>query len=349
MSVRTISAAWVRGVADILEAANLDAPALFSEAGLDIADLNNSDARFEPEKISILWELAALRSGNPAIGLMQFQMARPASFDAVAYVMMSCPNLLAGLEHLIRYLRIVSDAADIALHEDARGYGVTVELFGGGRAVPRQRIEFVMITIIGFCRWITGRKLQPLEVDLANPAPADLQAYADAFRCPLRFDAPVHRLLFSHADLIAPLPTSNPVLAELHGRYAGEHLKRLNSARTSFSARELIVRQLSEGDPLRADIAKALCMSERTLQRRLQEEGTSFHQLIEDTRREMAQEYLGQRHLTLGQTAYLLGFADQSNFFRACKRWFDMSPGEYRNRLDRKCAPGAGSGKADDL
>jgi AraC-like DNA-binding protein len=74
-------------------------------------------------------------------------------------------------------------------------------------------------------------------------------------------------------------------------------------------------------------------MSERTLQRRLEEEATSFVQLLDDTRRELANQYLGRLHLSLAQAAYLLGFADQRSFFRACRRWFQLSPGQYRSQL----------------
>ncbi|WP_168798768.1 AraC family transcriptional regulator [Herbaspirillum sp. ST 5-3] len=333
MTARTISAAWVKGIVEIIQAEHLDARALFVEAGLDIDELKHPDARFAPEKISMLWELASQRSGNPALGLNIPPAATPASFDAVAYVMMSCPNLRAALERLLRYLRIVSDAADITLHDETDGFSINVELYGGGRPVPRQRVEFVLVTILNFCRWLSGRDLRPLAVYFANAEPADLRPYSLAFHCPLRFNAPSHRLLFSFEDVMHPLPTSNPMLAELHDRYAGEHLNRLENDRISFKARELIIRHLPDGDPLRADIAKALHMSERTLQRRLQEEGTSFNQLVDDIRHELARDHLGQHNVTLSQIAYLLGFADQSTFFRACKRWFGMSPGEYRSRI----------------
>ena len=76
-----------------------------------------------------------------------------------------------------------------------------------------------------------------------------------------------------------------------------------------------------------------LFRSQRTLQRRLQEEGTSFQTLLDDTRRELAEQYLAQPGMSLLEIAYLLGFADPSNFFRAFRRWFDATPGEYRARL----------------
>ena len=74
-------------------------------------------------------------------------------------------------------------------------------------------------------------------------------------------------------------------------------------------------------------------MSERTLQRRLEEEASSFVQLLSDTRRELAEQYLSRLQMTLEQAAYLLGFSEQSSFFRACKRWFGVPPGEYRRHL----------------
>jgi AraC-like DNA-binding protein len=90
---------------------------------------------------------------------------------------------------------------------------------------------------------------------------------------------------------------------------------------------------LPDGEPRRTGIARALEMSERTLQRHLEAEGTSFQRLLDDTRRELAQQYLGQTDVSLADATYLLGFGDPSSFFRASKRWFGTSPRHYRIRL----------------
>jgi AraC-like DNA-binding protein len=335
MSKLTTAAIWVKGIADMLAAEGLDVRALLDAAGIDPAALEAQGARLETEKISRLWELAVERSGNPAIGLAQHQVARPASFDVVGYTMMSCADLRAAFERLIRYLLILSDALTMTMSEERTGHRVTFVLFGGTRPVPRQRIEFIFISVIGFCRWITGRVVHPLAIELTYPVPADPAPYRTAFGCPVSFDAPRNSLLFANADLIAPLPTSNPVLAELHERFAGDYLRHFDHAQISYRAREVIVRRLPDGEPRRDQIAGELCMSERTLQRRLEAEATSFVQLLDDTRRELAEQYLGRLHLSLAQAAYLLGFADQSSFFRACRRWFDLSPGQYRSQLLR--------------
>ena len=90
---------------------------------------------------------------------------------------------------------------------------------------------------------------------------------------------------------------------------------------------------LPQGEPRRETVAQALYLSERTLQRRLQEEGSSFQKLLDDTRRDLAVQYLCQPDLAPLAIAYLLGFADPSNFYRAFKRWFGVTPGEYRQAL----------------
>jgi len=221
------------------------------------------------------------------------------------------------------------------MSEEGAGYRVTFILFGGDRPVPRQRIEFIFITVIGFCRWISAREVRPAAVELPYPTPVDPAPYGVAFGCPVKFNATVATLVFARADLGAPLPTSNPQVADLHERFAGEYLRRFDHAQTSYRAREVIIRRLPDGEPTRDQVAGELCMSERTLRRRLEEEATSFIQLLDETRRELAEQYLERLHLSLAQAAYLLGFADQSSFFRACRRWFDVSPGRYRSQLHK--------------
>jgi Arabinose-binding domain of AraC transcription regulator, N-term len=157
------AAFWVKGVAETLKAGGLDVVALLDEAGLDAAALSDPDSRFPTERVSLLWQLAVARSGNPAIGLSTSNVARPASFDVVAYAMMSSPNLLSILKGVVRYVGILSDAASLAVTEDHEGCRMTLELFGGGQPVPRQRFEFDLMT-----RYRGGRS--PDWLKMKNPA-----------------------------------------------------------------------------------------------------------------------------------------------------------------------------------
>ncbi|HCN88820.1 MAG TPA: hypothetical protein DIT28_06530, partial [Oxalobacteraceae bacterium] len=104
------------------------------------------------------------------------------------------------------------------------------------------------------------------------------------------------------------------------------------SPSTSFTSKVqcLLASLLPKGEPLRDEVAKRLMMSERTLQRRLAEEHTNFTKLVDDTRREMAQQYLSNGQLSLKKLSFQLGFSEPSAFYRACKRWFGRSPKQFQ-------------------
>ena len=140
----------------------------------------------------------------------------------------------------------------------------------------------------------------------------------------------MNALLFAHKDVARRLPTAHAQLANVHDRIANEYLARLDSSETIVRVRAAILASLTDGQPQRASVARALGMSERTLQRRLEAEGASFRLLLDETHKEMARRYIERRDLSLAEVAYLLGFNDQSSLFRATQRWFGTSPRQYR-------------------
>ena len=245
---------------------------------------------------------------------------------------MSSRNLRDGFTRLVRYQRIIGEGADLNFLPQPDGYALTLAIHGDRLPPARQSAEASLAYCLAFCRWMTGKPIRPREIRLQGPPPADLAPYQQVFQAPLKFNAEHYGLIFERADLEAPLPSANEALAQLHDRFAGEYLARFCSSRVTHQARQVLCRLLPQGEPRREVVAQALHLSQRTLQRRLQEEGTSYQQLLDDTRRELAEQYLGQVDLTLLEVAYLLGFADPSNFFRAFRRWFGETPGEYRSR-----------------
>jgi AraC-like DNA-binding protein len=329
----TTSSAWMRGVVKTLEAQGLDAAALSAEVGLSLKNLDNPDYRWPTEEASRLWTLAAERSGNPDIGLSNPHLPRPDQYGIVGYAMMSSPDLLTGLTRLIRYLCLVSDAVNIVLEPGSGGRWVKLELFGGEYPIPRQRYDYAILTLLTLCRWMLGRPLQPLAACFSFAVPMSIAAYQDAFNSPLQFDARFNGFLISGEDLACKLPTAFPELAELHERIAGQALRKFIKTDTTHRARQAIARHLQDGSPLRSMIAAELNMSDHTFQRRLASEATSFTELVEDTRRELAQHHLVDPRVSFAEIAYLLGYADQSTFFRSSHRWFGKSPGEYRARV----------------
>ncbi len=327
---RTTSSSWAGAIVQALERSGLDGRSLFAELGLDHGALADPDARFAQDDMTRLWQRAVQRSGNPAIGLSLAEVTHPGSLHVVGYALMASQNLRDGLARLVRYQRIIAEAADLRLQPVAEGYALVLSVHGDDLPAAPQAAEASLAACLAFCRWLAGRALQPLEVCFASPPPADAKPYQALFQAPLRFDCADYRLLFAAADLERPLPTANEALAQLHDRFAGDYLARFAGGRISHRVRQVLCRLLPHGEPRRDAVAQALHLSERTLQRRLHDEGSSFQRLLDDTRRDLAGQYLAQADMALLEVAYLLGFADPSNFYRAFKRWYRLTPSEFR-------------------
>jgi len=330
---RGSSAAWVKGVLEMFAAEGVDVDALLRDAGFDAGVLNDTQRRFSIDEVSLLWEMAVARSGKATLGLSKELAATYGKLGVVGHAMMACPTLLAALQQLARSMDVVSNAATFVLTPDADGHWFELGHLGGDRPVPRQRVEFGMLTMLGFCSWITGRDVQARGVEFVYPAPNDATAHVEVFGCPVRFGAAANRALLRKCDLELPLSARDPDMATLHARLVEAELERLDGAPTSHQVRKVLAQRLAQAEPRRKEIAQALHVSDRTLQRRLQAEGTSFQQLLDETRRELAQQYLRRPRHSLRHVADLLGFEDQGNLFRACKRWFGESPATYRARF----------------
>jgi AraC-like DNA-binding protein len=312
----------------------LDVSRLFRAAGIDVSLLDQTDARFPADKVTQLWELAVAWSGNASLGLDRELALRHVDFDVVGYAMLSSPDLRAGLEDFARYLAVISDAATFELQPQGTAAWLVLGHTGNTLRVPRQRQEYGLLALLMLCRWLTRREIRPLAAEFIFPEPLDFRPHRTAFECPLSFDRAATRLLLSDADLDAAIPSRNASLYALHEKVMAERLQSLGKARISHRVSEEIIRRLPQGEPRREEVASSLALADRTLQRRLQAERTSFQALLDGARRELARKYLADGHYSLGQVADLLGFVDRSNFFRACKRWFGVPPGQYRQRLD---------------
>ena len=219
---RSSSAAWVRGILDMMAAEGLAVERLSEEANIDLAALQHSQTRIDVDRVSRLWELAVAQSANPTLGLDRQLAARHGNIDLVGYSLASSPHLLAGFRDLERHMAVISDATAFTLERDARGHWLSIHHIGATRAVPRQRVEFAVLTLLVLCSWLTRREVQPLAVEFMAQAPSPLHEarYRQAFGLLPRFGERANRFLLSQDDLLAPIPTHNPELLALHENWS---------------------------------------------------------------------------------------------------------------------------------
>ncbi|QYY80476.1 AraC family transcriptional regulator [Pseudomonas germanica] len=330
MSERTTSSSWASTIVQAMEMGGVNCVELFRRLGMSYLALSDPDARFAQDDMTRLWQLAVETSGNPAIGLNMAKVVRPSSLHVVGYALMSSCNLQEGISSLVRYQRIIGEGADFSFHPKLDGYELTLAIHGDRLPSAKESAEGALAYFLAFCNWLACRPLKPRLISFRGAPPRSLEPYRETFNGPLQFNAEHYAVLFDRIDMDTPLPMANDALAHLHERFASDYMARFSEGQVTHQVRQILCRSLPQGEPKREEVAQALLLSERTLQRRLKEEGTSFHRVLDDTRRELASQYLIQPKLPLQEISYLLGFSAPSNFFRAFRRWFGTTPKEYR-------------------
>lgn len=288
-------------------------------------------ARFDPDDITRLWETALQLSGNPTLGIDAELAARHIDFQELGVVMLSCTDLRAGIDHAARYLALVSSATVFRLAPDTQGCWIEISHTGVSRPVPVQRSTYSLLAVLAMCRWVARRAIQPLTVELAHPPAPGEAHYSAAFNSPIQWQGSAHRMLLGVADLNTPIPSRDAALLPWHERALNERLQVLNQDSIALRAQQAIAEALPRGEPRRRHIAQQLGLSERALAQQLQQENHSFQALLDHTRKALAERHLSECRLSLSQVGHRLGFSDESNFVRACRRWFGMSPGMYRD------------------
>ncbi|MYM32123.1 AraC-type DNA-binding protein [Duganella sacchari] len=311
----------VRGVKSRLAQSGVQADALFAQAGLNEGDGLACDALTLSDKLSHLWELLVAHSNDPLIGLKISAPHRLGWLGVMGHIMLVSPTVQSSIERC---------------HGNTR---VGLVLPGAQRAVPRQRYDFVWCVLLRSLRCAAGRDdIAPVVVEYNFPEPGDAHVYEETFGCPVRFDMPYNVMEFSDTDLVTALPAAPPLM---NGGGAAVLATLATAQPPTFSAKvqTLLASLLPKGPPHRDDVAAQMMMSERTLQRRLAEEGTSFTNLVDDTRRELARQSLSAGELSLKMLSFQLGFSEPSAFYRACKRWFGMAPSDIQH-LAHQPGPG---------
>jgi AraC-like DNA-binding protein len=322
---------WGIAIARTLDARGLDSAALFLRAGLDSAILRDPNGRYPVSKMAKLWRIAVEETGDPCLGLRAAAYVQPATFQSLGLAMMASQSLEDALQRAARFSRIVSNAVDVVIVHTPKGVKEVVR-FLDDTPIVDEGIDLFMASTFKLGRMLTGYDPVPLEIKLCRSGtPAMRKEFEAYFGCPVRFEAKENSLLIPHDWMQKPLPMANPELARQNDRVVMLYLRRFDGAKLTEKVRAEIISRLSAGEPARAAIATTLHLSEKTLQRRLKDEDSSYQQILEETRRELAQQYLREPKVSVCEVTFRLGFSDQSSFTRAFKRWTGVSPGGFRD------------------
>jgi AraC-like DNA-binding protein len=326
-------------IADYVAARGHDVEALCRSVGLSASALNDPDLRVPYPVAERLGTRAADLTGDANIGLHLAHAVRDTGrYDAGVLLLMASASVRIALQRMVRHQRHWGDGERAHLVPTRGGMCVRYAL-PGARAAPgyrRQADECAMAEIAIGVRLLSGRDVAPRVVRFRHAAPRDVREHETLFRCPLEFGAGHTEIVLDDAVLDAPMLHANEAYAAIFEQQLERALARLpRQAGAAPDVRAAARAALVGGRCTLAGTARMLGVSPRTMQRRLQSEGTSFGDLVDELRREMALAYL-ERNATIQETAWLLGYRDATAFHHAFKRWTGTTPGRTRGVAARE-------------
>jgi len=326
----TSTVAWTKLLLDAIAQTGLDPKRLCEAADIDFSVFQDHEARIPTDKITRLWDEAAKQSQDPNIGLHVGEKLKPRAVNVVSYLLLSSPTVREGLERVIRYSQLATEALIISLEDQDDLCELQFDLVGGQQPRSRHPYEYLGVLLMKFSQWITDREFKAVETRFRHPQPADISEHQRIFRSPLLFSSDVNCLVVQRELLERPSVHADPDIFRLHEEFAKRHLAGLEDHSTVRQVKMHLASLLERGPRDLDSIAQRLNTSPRTLQRRLSEENTTFQDVLDDIRKDVCMDHLENTSMPVAEVAYLAGFADPSTFYRAFKRWTGMTPLEFR-------------------
>jgi AraC-like DNA-binding protein len=268
-------------------------------------------------------------TGNPYFGLTVGRFIHISNLHALGYALAASTDLMEFCHRLVRFFRLASQTCNIEVVESDDEIALEVTLLADVCAETEDAfLTFVVLAM----RHLYKPEFNPLRIALSHAMPLEGSApYEALFRAPVEFSRPKPCLVLPRSELHNPLIGACAELAQLNDNLSNTYLARLEKDDIVTRVRQKIIEFLPHGSCSRDMVADALALSPTTLQFKLSERGTSFHDLLDATRKELSSGYVQQSSLSITEIAFLLGFSDTSNFTRAFKRWQGVSPTLFRS------------------
>jgi len=324
----------LRGLLAYLRSRGAPLEPVLEVIGLSEDELRDPDQRIPEELQDEIFRVAEQVTGDENVGLHAGEMTHVMHFGLMGLLAMTCNTVRELVDLHARFQRLITTGVTVS-YAKAGDELVGEVSFADPARSSRQKTEYHTACHLTIARLIAGFPFSPARMDVPYAEPADSSEQQRVFGCPVGYAAGHLRYYFPLFVLDAPLvggDSSSRASLELeaHRRLEALASPQSNGSPEIARLKEIIAHGLREGPPSVDDSAAALGMSTRRLQRQLEARGSTYREILDMTRRELADQYMQDESLSQTDVAFLLGFGDQSAFHRAFRRWFETTPGEYR-------------------
>ena len=330
----TVRIGYVRALLDYLQHHDTDVSQIFSADLLAELDAPSLNERLPVQRWGELLERAIALTGDAALPLHIAEELTPRHWGVFAYAAMSCKTLAEVVVILERYERLIDEVNDsrMVLLGDKAG----LQWLPRVTAPVPALMQLSLASWCVFARRYTGHAELVADVHFTFPAPDDIAPYQHIFGSAIAFSQPVTQLVFPLHYLQLPVTHHDAETHRILLTQAQSQFEALNAEhRGQQRLRDAITRRLTNGGVTLEQLAEDLGLAPRTLQYQLEASGTSYRQLLDEVRTELACFYLRDPDMALVDVAFLLGYSEQSPFTKAFKRWTGETPGEYRKRMGK--------------
>jgi AraC-like DNA-binding protein len=314
-----------------LKSAGVPVEPVLKTAGLAPELIADPEQRLNVRSQITLLEQASIALKDDCIGLTLARDFDLRELGLLYYVMASSRTLGDALKRVARYSGITNEALVIGYREGNR-LVVSMRYSGVPRHSDRHQIEFCMLAALRICRVLTGQDLVPQHFSIAHHRSDGASEMARFVKTKIEFAAGADEFALSADTRDLPLVQYDNYLNSLLLKYCETMLvaRRVELTPLRTKVENEISSMLPHGRVHVKDVARSLGMSERTLARKLSDEGLNFNKILQQLRRDLARRYLDDRKLHVSKIAWLLGFQEVSAFTHAFKRWTGKTPSEVR-------------------
>jgi AraC-like DNA-binding protein len=327
-----IRAASLTNFADVARQTGLSPGRLLSEFGLTERCLHEPELMVPLEAVRQLLEIAADRSRKEAFGLLMAETRRLSNLGPLGLLIREQPTVRLAIDALARYSRDLNEALFVTLEETGNVAVLREELIIGHAGPVRQSTELAIGVVFRMLRTLLGPDWRPLRVCFAHDAPADRSVHERMFGRTVEFGHDFNGIVISRNDLESPNPAADPAMARFARQLLETGAVNGEANEMTTQVRNLVVTLLGTGRCTIDLVGQQLGVDRRTIHRRLASEGSTYSDIVDDVRGELAVRYLKNRNRTLAEVSSLLGFSAPSGFSRWYRRKFGDTASERRTR-----------------
>lgn len=319
----------------------VDADTCLLGTGIREAQLHDPDVLIAREQeMRLIENLMLALPAVPALGFELGLQYNVATFGIWGFVMRISRNLREAVRSALRYLPLSTAYCQLSAFADDAEFGVHLD----PSDIPQHLRQFLLerdtATAVNLLRELGLSGVRLLRLEYQGRPPEHAGRIASLIGCAPQYGSSRNAVVLRRVDAETPLPMYDAHLVRLLEDQCRAQLERRQVLGVSGQVRQLLLGPAGLTASIE-DIAPQLAMAPRSLRRRLDEEGTSFRQLVDAERRQLAMRLLDGTEMKIDELALQLGYGDTASFNRAFRRWFEQSPGEYRRRSARADGPAA--------